>query len=106
MMFKIISGESLDISLTNFNNGTVDFTGTQSCYFNDELVYDSATNILSMSSVVADFSITIKPGELVCYFSGQRIDENSMNNTSIIFDIESALFEYAGSFSPSTTDGP
>ena len=103
---ELISGESLEISLTNFNNGTVDFTGTQSCYFNDELVYDSATNVLSMSSVVADFSITIKPGELVCYFSGQRIDENSMNNTSIIFDIESALFEYAGSFSPSTTDGP
>ena len=29
-----------------------------------------------------------------------------MNITSIIFEVESALFEYAGTFSPSTTDGP
>ena len=103
---ELISGESLAISLTSFNNGTVDFTGTQSCFLNDDLVYNSTINIFSSTSVVADFSIIIKPGELVCYFSGQRIDQNSMNNTSIIFDVESALFEYAGSFSPSTTDGP
>ena len=29
-----------------------------------------------------------------------------MQNVSIDFELESALFEYAGSFSPSTTDGP
>ena len=61
---------------------------------------------MSLSSIITNFSITIKPGQLFCYFSGQRIDENSMQNVSIDFELESALFEYAGSFTPSTTDGP
>ena len=48
----------------------------------------------------------MKPGELVCYLSGQRIDASSINTSSETFTVESALFEYAGSFTPSTTDGP
>ena len=103
---ELISGESLEIYLTNYNNGTVDFTGAQNCMLNDELVYNSTVDISSSTSETANFSVTIKPGELVCYFTGQRIDENSLNNISILFDVESALFEYAGSFSPSATDGP
>ena len=103
---ELIAGENLEISLTSFNNGSVDFSGTQSCYFNDNLVYNSTTNILSSTSVVTYFSIITKPGDLVCNFSGQRIDVDSMSSASVVFDVESALFEYAGSFSPSTTDGP
>ena len=102
----LVSGETIEITLTNFNNGTVDFSGYQTCTFNDEIAYNSSINILSLSSVVTDFSIILKPGQLFCYFSGQRIDENSMNNISIDFELESALFEYAGSSSPSTNDGP
>ena len=102
----LIPGETIEITLTNFNNGTIDFLGHQTCIFNNEIVYNSTANILSLSSIVTDFSITIKPGQLFCYFSGQRIDETSMQNVSIDFELESALFEYAGSFSPSTTDGP
>ena len=103
---ELIPGETLEITLTNFNNGTVDFSGYQTCIFNDEIVYNSTINIFSVSSTVVDFSIIIKPGQLLCYFSGQRIDGNSMNNMSIDFELESALFAYAGSFTPSTTDGP
>ena len=102
----LIPGETIEITLTNFNNGTIDFLGHQICIFNNEIVYNSTANILSLSSIVTDFSITIKPGQLFCYFSGQRIGETSMQNVSIDFELESALFEYAGSFSPSTTDGP
>ena len=56
--------------------------------------------------MATDFSIIVRPGELLCYFYGQRIDDNSLNITSINFEVESALFEYAGTFTPSTTDGP
>ena len=103
---ELISGENLEITLTNYNNGTVDYSGFQTCWFNDEIVYDSSTNISSSNSIVTAFSIIVKPGELECYFYGQRIDDDSLNITSIIFEVESALFEYAGTFSPSTTDGP
>lgn len=103
---ELISGENLEITLTNYNNGTVDYSGFQTCLFNEEIVYDSSTNISSSNSIVTAFSIIVKPGELECYFYGQRIDDNSLNITSIIFEVESALFEYAGTFSPSTTDGP
>ena len=103
---ELISGENLEITLTSYNNGTVDYSGFQTCLFNDEIVYDSSTNISGSNSIVTAFSIIVKPGELECYFYGQRIDDNSLNITSIIFEVESALFEYAGTFSPSTTDGP
>ena len=103
---ELNSGENLEITLTSYNNGTVDYSGSQTCLFNDEIVYDSSTNISSSNSIVTAFSIIVKPGELECYFYGQRIDDNSLNITSIIFEVESALFEYAGTFSPSTTDGP
>ena len=102
----LTSGETIEMTLTNFNNGTIDFSGDQTCIFNDEVVYNSSINIFSLSSIVTNFSIYLKPGELFCFFSGQRLDENSMNNASVDFELESALFEYAGSFTPSTTDGP
>ena len=103
---QLISGETLEITLTNYNNGTVDFSGFQTCLFNNEVIYDSPTNITSSDSIASDFSIIVRPGELLCYFYGQRIDDNSLNITSINFAVESALFEYAGTFTPSTTDGP
>ena len=44
---ELNSGENLEITLTSYNNGTVDYSGSQTCLFNDEIVYDSSTNISS-----------------------------------------------------------
>ena len=103
---NLVSGENLDITVETYNNGTVDFSGEKTCLFDQEVVYNSAIIVQSSSNTNVDFTIILKPGELVCYLSGQRIDSSSINTSSETFTVESALFEYAGSFTPSTTDGP
>ena len=103
---NLVSGENLDITVETYNNGTVDFSGEKTCLFDQEIVYNSAIIVQPSSNTNVDFTIILKPGELVCYLSGQRIDASSINTSSETFTVESALFEYAGSFTPSTTDGP
>ena len=103
---NLVSGENLDITVQTYNNGSVDFSGEKTCLFDQEIVYNSAIIVQSSSNTNVDFTIILKPGELVCYLSGQRIDSSSINISTETFTVESALFEYAGSFTPSTTDGP
>ena len=103
---NLTSGQTIVISVNNINNGTIDFNGVQTCLFNQEIVFQDPVNIPANSASLTEFNLTLKPGELQCTFSGQRIAESSVNNNSVTFALESALFEYAGSFAPSSTDGP
>ena len=100
------SGDSLTISLTIFNNGSVSFTGSVSCAFNNEEVFNSTIELAPLMSSVNQFTITVRPGYLVCLVEGQRFDPSSTYTVSEEFSVESALFEYAGGSTPITTDGP
>ena len=102
----IVSGSNVDVTITAYNNGSVDFSGNLSCYFNQQLIYETNLVLSELGQDEIEFSMTVRPGELHCSASGQRIDELSNHEVSVIFDVESAVFEYAGSFTPSTTDGP
>ncbi|DAC57041.1 MAG TPA: hypothetical protein HA354_06085 [Candidatus Poseidoniaceae archaeon] len=100
------SGTSLIISLTSFNNGSVGFSGSVSCAFNNEELFNSTIELASLSSSVNQFTITVRPGYLVCSIEGQRFDSSSTYTASAEFSVESALFEYAGGSTPISTDGP
>ena len=100
------SGSSVIISLTTYNNGSVIFTGSVSCAFNGDEVFNSTIELGSLTSSVNQFTITVRPGYLVCFIEGQRFDSSSTYTVSEVFSLESALFEYAGGSSPVSNDGP
>ena len=100
------SGASLDINLNVSNNGSIGFSGNVLCEFDEMVVFSATVDIDSLMSYSDQFTLTVRPGNLVCSVSGQRFDPSSISSVTEVFSVESALFEYAGGSSPASTDGP
>ena len=75
------------------------------CTFEENEIYNSSIQVSALDSITENAAITLRPGELICSATGQRMDSSSTDSISV-FSLESALFEYAGASSPSSNDGP
>ena len=100
------SGASVDINLNVSNNGSIGFSGNVLCEFDEMVVFNATVDIGSLMSYSDQFALTVRPGNLFCSVSGQRFDPSSISSVMEVFSVESALFEYAGGSSPTSTDGP
>ena len=103
---NLVAGEMLEIETIVYNNGTVSFTGVLRCNFNGESINDSSVAIEPQTNRSINLSVVTKPGVIICDVSGQRIDASSNNISSIQINVESAIFELAGSLYPSALGGP
>ncbi len=103
---NLVAGEILEIATTIYNNGTVSFTGVLKCNFNGESINDSSVTIEPQTNLSVNLSVMTKPGVIICEVLGQRIDISSSNISSIQINVESAIFELAGSPTPSALGGP
>lgn len=103
---NLVAGETLQLEVMIYNNGTVGFTGELKCEFNGESISDSSIATAPQSSVSTNISVITKPGVIVCEVIGQRMDFSSSNLSTTQISVESAMFELAGSSSPSALRGP
>ncbi|MEC7229230.1 MAG: CARDB domain-containing protein [Candidatus Thermoplasmatota archaeon] len=103
---SLSSGDDMPIIVEVYNNGSVAFSGILSCLFEENEIYNSSIQITALTSITENTAITLRPGELTCSVTGQRIDNSSTDSVLVSFSLESALFEYAGASSPSSNDGP
>ncbi|MEC7256061.1 MAG: hypothetical protein VXV76_05570 [Candidatus Thermoplasmatota archaeon] len=103
---SLASGDTMPIVVEVYNNGSVDFSGVLYCTFEESEIYNLSIQISGFSSIAENAAITLRPGELICSATGQRMDSSSTDSISVLFSLESAMFEYAGASSPSSNDGP
>lgn len=103
---NLVAGDPLPFEVVIYNNGTVAFTGELNCDFNGESVSESSIITAPQSIVSNNISVLTKPGLITCEVTGQRMDVSSNNISIIQINVESAMFELAGSSSPSALGGP
>ena len=103
---SLSSGDDMPIIVEVYNNGSVAFSGILSCLFEENEIFNSSIQINALTSITENTAITLRPGELTCSVTGQRMDSSSTDSVLVSFSLESALFEYAGASSPSSNDGP
>ncbi len=103
---SLSSGDDMPIIVEVYNNGSVAFSGILSCLFEENEIFNSSIQINALTSITENTAIILRPGELTCSVTGQRMDSSSTDSVLVSFSLESALFEYAGASSPSSNDGP
>ena len=104
---SVQAGDSLTFSLTVWNNASVAFTGGLSCMNEAETLFERGGLVLpSGSSSNWSFSTSAKPMTVSCTSTGGRIATTSSLPTGINIDMPSAVFESAGSSTPSLSGGP
>ena len=104
---SVQAGEVLTFSLAVWNNGSEAFSGELSCSNQAATLFESGPVVLaSGSSTNWSFSTSAKPMTVSCTSSGGRVDITSSLPTDVSIDMPSAVFESAGSTSPSLSGGP
>ena len=101
------AGQTLDVALEVWNNGTVPFSGRFVCFENGAEVLNSTVSTLPAgASTNRSFERSAKPMTLECEALGDRLDPASNFPVNLSVEMPSAVFESAGSTSPSLNDGP
>ena len=104
---KRSGGDALTFSLTVWNNASVAFSGELSCMNEAETLFESDGLVLaSGSSLNWSFSTSAKPMTVSCMSTGGRVATTSSLPTGINIDMPSAVFESAGSSTPTLSGGP
>ena len=101
------AGQTLDVALEVWNNGTVPFSGRFVCFENGAEVLNSTVSTLPAgASTNRSFERSAKPMTLECEALGDRLDPASNFPVNLSVEMPSAVFESAGSTSPSLNGGP
>ena len=101
------AGQTLDVTLEVWNNGTVPFSGRFVCFENGAEVLNSTVSTLPAgASTNRSFERSAKPMTLECEALGDRLDPASNFPVNLSVEMPSAVFESAGSTSPSLNGGP
>lgn len=104
---SVQAGDALTFTLTVWNNASVGFSGELSCMNDVETLFESDGLVLaSGSSSNWSFSTSAKPMTVSCMSAGGRVATTSALPTGINIDMPSAVFESAGSSTPTLSGGP
>ena len=104
---SVQAGEALTFSLTVWNNASVAFSGELFCLNEADTLFESGGLVLAPgSSSNWSFTTSAKPMVVSCVSTGGRVDTTSSLPTGINIDMPSAVFESAGSSTPSLSGGP
>ena len=98
---SVQAGEALTFSLTVWNNASVAFSGELFCLNEADNLFESGGLVLAPgSSSNWSFTTSAKPMVVSCFSTGGRVDTTSSLPTGINIDMPSAVFESAGSSTP------
>ena len=97
-------GSQISWNLSAYNAGESSYVGEIVCFFDDEEVYLDNVSLLPMNTVNSTFTMSAKPGELVCTTQSARTS-STLNATETVA-MTSAIFLGAGHSTPSLLGGP
>jgi uncharacterized Zn-finger protein len=103
---SVEAGDTLTLAVTVWNNGTMDFSGRLVCTIDGSEALNESFAVSVGENTSSTMSVTAKPLLVQCGVIGQRIDEASPLPVTLVVDVPSAVFEAAGSSSPSYSGGP
>ena len=97
-------GSQISWNLSAYNSGESTFDGEVVCLFDDEQVYLGNVSVLPLNTTNSTFTMSAKPGELVCTTQSARTS-STINATETVA-MTSAIFLGAGHSTPSLLGGP
>ena len=97
-------GSQISWNLSAYNFGESNFEGEVVCLFGDEQVFTVNASIQQSSTTNFTFSMSAKPGDLVC--TTQVARTSSTTNATETVSMTSAIFLGAGHSTPSLLGGP
>ena len=101
------AGETLEVNLEVWNNGTVPFNGRFVCFENGvEVLNSTESTLFAGGSENWSFQRSAKPMLIECDSLGNRLDPASNFPNNLTVEMPSAVFEPAGSTTPSLNGGP
>ncbi len=104
---EVVAGGKLNLSLRVWNNGTIPYDGGLSCLEDGIEVFNlSDVSIGAGTSVDWTYERSAKPMVVVCETVGSRIDPSSTFPVTLNVAMPSAVFESAGSSTPTLSGGP
>ena len=103
---EVEAGGQLLVSVEMWNNGSADLSGALVCFSDEEEQYNTTTSLAVGSSLNSSFTITAKPMEIACTIVDQRVDNASPLPSVLSIALPSAVFESAGSSTPTYSGGP
>jgi uncharacterized CHY-type Zn-finger protein len=103
---NVVSGEVLTVNITVWNNGTAPFNGVLICLLDGDQHLNETLEVLIGENKTATLDTTAKPVLVQCDVAAQRVSEASSLPATLVVTIPSAIFEAAGSSSPSFSGGP
>ena len=102
----VLAGDDIAWELNISNTGSLNYSGLLVCSFGGQIIFDAYIQVLLQSSIEEPLASTSRPDLLVCSVNGMRVNDASITNISLAYDVESAAFESAGSSIPALLNGP
>ena len=102
----VLAGDEISWELNVSNTGSRDYSGLLVCSFGSQIIFDAQIQVPLQSSIIELLASTSRPDLLTCSVSGMRINNASTADISLVYDVESAAFESAGSSLPALLNGP
>jgi len=100
------AGQTLDLNITLWNNATVAFNGRVVCTGGGLEALNATMALNPNSTATQSFSMIARPMTMICTLEGMRVDASSTFPLELNIEMPSAVFESAGSVSPSLNGGP
>lgn len=103
---SVQAGQTLDLNITLWNNASVAFNGRVLCNGGGLEALNASISLNANSTVTQSFSMVARPMTIICTLQGMRVDASSTFPLALDIEMPSAVFESAGSVSPSLNGGP
>ena len=103
---NLSAGSISNHSFRLWNNGSVSYSGVFSCALDGENISSQSVDIEPVSNLQVVVEHQVRPGLLACTLTGQRIDEESVPQITILYNMASAMFEIVGQSEPTAMTGP
>jgi uncharacterized CHY-type Zn-finger protein len=103
---NLSAGTLSNHSFRIWNNGSVSYSGVFSCALDGENISSQSIDVGPASNLQVVVEHQVRPGLLACMLTGQRIDEESVPQVTILYNMASAMFEIVGQSEPTAMTGP
>ena len=103
---EVNAGDQLNVQITVWNNGSSAFAGYVACQSDGLERFNTSITLSVQGSSNLTFSMSAKPTTVACTAGGGRLDASSSVPSLLNIQMASAVFESAGTPSPTYSGGP